>query len=240
MGTFLHQARRHAWSLYGRLAWTSPAKLAPETFECVIDAVCGDDGQGIEVLDAGCGTGEHVIALAGRNCRRAVGIDFAPGMIRRAAAAVPAHLSSSIEFRQTDLSRPLPFPQGSFDRVLSVSSLHMIEEPVRTLRELRRVLRASGRLVILHAPAPEWYSKEFRAAWRNRLAAARAYPRLRRPFVLAKAFAERAGATRHWTRPELEALLALGGFVVERRLSEQPIILDCAVVRPHLPGVTAC
>jgi demethylmenaquinone methyltransferase/2-methoxy-6-polyprenyl-1,4-benzoquinol methylase len=42
----------------------------------------------------------------------------------------------------------LPFPTGSFDRILMVDALHHVADQVRTARELMRVLAPGGRLVI--------------------------------------------------------------------------------------------
>jgi len=51
----------------------------------------------------------------------------------------------------------LPFPDGSFDRVVSVVAFHHIEDQDKALAEMRRVLRPDGRLVVVemaksHAP----------------------------------------------------------------------------------------
>jgi SAM-dependent methyltransferase len=85
------------------------------------------------ILDVGCGTG----ALQKQLGDTVVGVDLSEGMLRHAAGARAA----------TDAMR-LPFRDHAFDIVASTSSLHYWAEPLQTLREIRRVIRPNGRLVL--------------------------------------------------------------------------------------------
>jgi SAM-dependent methyltransferase len=103
---------------------------------------------GRRVLDAGCGTGRASVWLADQGAD-VVGVDVSPQMLRRAQADVPAGT-----FLVTDLAEPLPFADESFDVVVSSLVMHYLRDWVPTLRELRRVLRPDGALVMsTHHPA---------------------------------------------------------------------------------------
>jgi ubiquinone/menaquinone biosynthesis C-methylase UbiE len=46
----------------------------------------------------------------------------------------------------------IPFPDGTFDWVVSIVALHHMEDSVKALREMHRVLRGSGRIAVLELP----------------------------------------------------------------------------------------
>jgi ubiquinone/menaquinone biosynthesis C-methylase UbiE len=91
------------------------------------------------LLEAGCGTGlilKRLAALTGR----AVGIDLSAGMLALARD------------RQLPVTRAtvtaLPFPDGTFDGVVSFKVLAHVPEIAHALVELARVTRPGGRLVL--------------------------------------------------------------------------------------------
>jgi ubiquinone/menaquinone biosynthesis C-methylase UbiE len=105
---------------------------------------------GHRVLDIGCGTGSLAV-LAKTSCPSVdiVGVD--PDDRALARAARKAHRAgASIRFDR-GFSDALHYPDGTFDRVLSSFMFHHLggDEKARTLREVRRVLRADGRLHLL-------------------------------------------------------------------------------------------
>jgi SAM-dependent methyltransferase len=94
-------------------------------------------GSGAAILDAPCGAGGLLVEL------RDAG--FAPqGADIDAAAA--AHLDDA--FRVADLTQPLPWPDASFDAALSVEGIEHLENPFAYLRELHRLLKPGGTLVL--------------------------------------------------------------------------------------------
>lgn len=103
------------------------------------------DVTGRRILDAGCGDGVLVCRLASLGAD-ATGIDADPAMVAAARARADA---AGIEVRITEsrLER-LPFPDGSFDVVVAVTVLCFVPDAAGGLRELARVLRPGGRLVI--------------------------------------------------------------------------------------------
>lgn len=76
-----------------------------------------------------------------------VNAEVSPRMIEQARARYPSET-----FVSTDL-RSLPFADGEFDFILSLETLEHTPEPLRFLRELARVLKPGGRLVLSCPPA---------------------------------------------------------------------------------------
>jgi SAM-dependent methyltransferase len=93
-------------------------------------------GQGMRVLDAGCGNGVYLRALAGRGVR-ALGCDLSAGMLR--AAGHPAVVSADVT--------ALPLRDAAFDAVLAIHMLYHVPDRERAVRELRRVLAPGGACV---------------------------------------------------------------------------------------------
>lgn len=98
---------------------------------------------GRKVLDAGSGDGTLVSALAGRGAQ-VTGVDADPAMLPVARARAGA---SGASFLQGRVER-LPLPDASFDVVVAVTVLCFVPDPAGALRELARVLRPGGRLVV--------------------------------------------------------------------------------------------
>ncbi|MBN2357358.1 class I SAM-dependent methyltransferase [candidate division KSB1 bacterium] len=98
------------------------------------------------VLDVGCGTGRLaplLRCLTGHG-GLVVGTDFAEHMLRRARRAGNAcdHVCSD--------ACCLAYKSASFDKVICFSTFPHILSPIVALREIHRVLRPGGRLLILH------------------------------------------------------------------------------------------
>lgn len=109
------------------------------------------DVSGHRVLDAGCGSGPLTAALQAKGAIM-TGIDSSPAMIELARQ----RLGTDADLHVADLSEPLPFDDAVFDDVVASLVLHYLEDWAAPLRELRRVLRGGGR-VILSVPHPSAY-----------------------------------------------------------------------------------
>jgi ubiquinone/menaquinone biosynthesis C-methylase UbiE len=103
------------------------------------------DIRGARVLDAGCGDGALVCAAASRGAE-VTGVDPDPAMLAaaRSRAAAAGIRASFLEGRV----ERLPFPDASFDVVASVTVLCFVPDAAGAVRELARVLRPGGRLVL--------------------------------------------------------------------------------------------
>ena len=109
------------------------------------------------VLDVGCGTGSLVVMLARLHPRLdIVGIDPDPKALARAARKAQ-RAGASVQLDR-GFSDALPYPDASFDRVFSSFMLHHlsgVDEKIRALGEMRRVLRSGGSLHLLDFAPPE-------------------------------------------------------------------------------------
>ena len=100
------------------------------------------------LLDAGCGDGRFLAALAKLpNCpARLVGCDISERILETASAAVEQN-GGTAEFVRANLEQ-LPFPDASFERVLSVQVIEHLLDFTAGIRELARVLEPAGTLVL--------------------------------------------------------------------------------------------
>jgi ArsR family transcriptional regulator len=98
-----------------------------------------------DVLDVGSGDGAAAVSLA-PYCRSLTCVDVNPRKIEAAKARLAEF--PHVETRVADVHE-LPFPDSSFDAVLVFHTLTYATHPARALAECARVLRPSGRLVVL-------------------------------------------------------------------------------------------
>lgn len=110
--------------------------------------VSGQDGK--VVLDYGCGPGHDLVGFSERSKpARLVGIDVSKPSLEEAAKRLALHAAEA-ELLHVDEDAPrLPLPDASVDHVHSSGVLHHVPDPVRVLRELRRVLRPDGRMRLM-------------------------------------------------------------------------------------------
>lgn len=108
---------------------------------------------GERVLDVGCGTGylSRILAPVVTPSGHVTGVDPSPAMIDYATRHAPANCTY-VEGSGQDL----PFPDGSFDLVISSLAVHHIPAEARpeALRQMFRVLRPGGRLLIAEFRPP--------------------------------------------------------------------------------------
>lgn len=101
-------------------------------------------------LDIGSGPGKLALELARRSpALTVVGIDSSPEMVQLATEnAREAGLGDRVTFGEGSVEA-IPFPEASFDLVVSTLSLHHWSDPVAGLRETGRVTRPFGRYFVL-------------------------------------------------------------------------------------------
>ncbi len=121
----------------------------------IVDFLAGDrislDAR--DVADIGCGDGIIDLGVAHRaEPRSLVGFDIMPTdpewlLARARAEGVAEELPECLEFRTCE-ARSLPAEDSSFDVVFTWSAFEHVEDPAAVLREVRRVLRPSGVLML--------------------------------------------------------------------------------------------
>ena len=113
----------------------------------VVDAL--DPGPGDRILDLAAGTGTSSAALT-RLGAQVVATDFSLGMLRVGRRRQP-----DLPFVAGDGMR-LPFADASFDAATISFGLRNIHDRMAGLREMRRVVRPGGRLVVCEFSHPTW------------------------------------------------------------------------------------
>jgi len=96
--------------------------------------------EGKTVLDIGCGPGHYSISLARAGAARAVGLDFADGMLRLAADhARQAGVEDRCEFRNTDFLQYTP--SEPFDYVIVMGFMDYMSDPMVVIRKVLSLTR---------------------------------------------------------------------------------------------------
>jgi SAM-dependent methyltransferase len=119
-----------------------------------------DPRPGQRVLDVACGSGNTALVAARRYCD-VTGIDFVPALIERARARAAAD-GVEASFQVAD-AHDLPFPDASFDVVLSVMGVMFAPDQEKAAGELLRVCRPGGKIGIAAWPPDGSIAEFFKA-----------------------------------------------------------------------------
>jgi len=155
------------------------------------------------VLDVGCANGAHTLKAA-RRAKSVVGIDYDVAHLRTAAAEARAHGLGNVRLIAWDITRPFPFPPASYDAVLFLDVIEHLEPRRQVLREIARVLKPDGRLLV-SGPNRE-------TSWRRRLGEAGLF-----------AFSDPDHKV-EYSREEFLAELSAGGFAPAGPM--MPVVYD--------------
>jgi len=127
-------------------AWSSgDYAVIGTTLQIVGEELCEalDVRSGQQVLDVAAGNGNASLAAARRWCD-VVATDYVPALLERARERARAeHLD--MQFREAD-AEALPFPDGSFDVVVSVFGVMFTPDQDRAAAELTRVCKRGGKI----------------------------------------------------------------------------------------------
>lgn len=108
-----------------------------------------------KVLDLGCGTGIYSLLFLNMGLK-VTGIDQSDFMLEKAREK-----TNKINFIKADAYN-LPFPNESFDLVVSVTMFEFLDDPQKAAREAYRVLSPGGRLIICVIGAKSTWAKLYR------------------------------------------------------------------------------
>jgi SAM-dependent methyltransferase len=170
------------------------ASAAPIRNEEALNLIVRASGAGPEdtVLDVACGPGLLACAFA-RVARHVTGIDLTPAMLEQARKIQQERGLNNMSWQQGDVTS-LPYPDASFSIVACRFVFHHLETPLVVLKEMKRVCRPGGRVVVADmAPA------------REKIDALNAAERLRDP-----------SHVRAMTKQELQGLFAQAGLPAPR------------------------
>ena len=115
-------------------------KMMPEKWrEELLDEAKGN------ILEIGVGTGSNLAYYP--TDAKVTGIDFSPAMLAKAKEKLKK-LNTNFELVEMD-TQSLDFPDNTFDTVISTCVFCSVPDPVKGLKEIRRVLKPNGHLLML-------------------------------------------------------------------------------------------
>lgn len=128
----------------------SPTARSEDILERIVRLARPEPGDA--ALDVACGPGLLVCAMA-KLVRHATGMDLTPAMLEQARRAQQEQGLTNVTWDQGDVTA-MPYADASFDVVTCRFAFHHFPDPLAVLREMRRVCRAGGRIVVADsAPA---------------------------------------------------------------------------------------
>jgi SAM-dependent methyltransferase len=191
------------WQLGGNAPEVYEREMVPAIFASWAPVLLAHAAlrDGERALDVACGTGVVARLAAAQVGVRGgvVGLDLNPGMLARARAAAPTE-GATVQWQEADAAA-MPFQAATFDAVLCQAGFQYFTDRQQAAREMRRVLKPDGRLVVVVwralAHSPGFAALE--AALERHVGAAAAAV-MRSPFVFGDA------------TDELRGLLSQAGF----------------------------
>lgn len=129
-------------------AWASgDYAIVGTTLQLVGESLCeaADLRSGQRVLDVAAGNGNATLAAARRWCA-VTSTDYVPALLERGKARAAAE-GLEVEFMPADAEN-LPFPDGSFDAVLSTFGVMFTPDQDRAAREMARVCKRGGKIAL--------------------------------------------------------------------------------------------
>ena len=108
-----------------------------------------------QVLDMACGTADSTIALAKAGVPRVVGVDISEGMLKVGEKKIEElNLNSVISLKVEDCEN-LSFNDNTFDAAFIAFGIRNFEDKKKGLKELHRILKPKGLLLILELSVPQ-------------------------------------------------------------------------------------
>lgn len=96
------------------------------------------------VLECACGTGAISRYIAPK-CKQLIATDLSEGMLRQASKKCRKY--NNVIIKRADMSR-LKCRDNRFDKVVAENVIHLLEEPYAAIKELERVCKVGGKIII--------------------------------------------------------------------------------------------
>ncbi len=206
---------RFFWNRYAKCYDNLARHYLP--YQSLVQEVCNhidqySAGRPLNILDAGCGTGNYSIELSQRG-HRVTGIDYSSAMFERAVRKKKS--AEWPKFLFYNLIQPLPFEDNNFDAIISIHVLYTIQDQLQFLKELCRVARKQSIIIVVNSSRPLSLQKAIRYQWNM----TRGWQRLRTLLALASvgfwnmpiSWRQHSGFYRPTTADELQKLLQTAG-----------------------------
>jgi ubiquinone/menaquinone biosynthesis C-methylase UbiE len=131
---------------YDTLIWCRLGKV--DRYDRAVIDELGAQIESLSILDVGCATGRLLSSLAAAGAKRLSGVDLAPRILEAAREKLKSY-PVEVELHSADVEDYLPWPSESFDVATLTGVLHHLYRPHDALREINRVLRTGGRLIVI-------------------------------------------------------------------------------------------
>ena len=122
----------------------------PSTMDDFVLDALGQDVAALAILDVGCATGRLLERLAEAGARELAGSDLAPRILNVARRKL-ARFDFECDLRSADAETSLPWPAETFDAVVLTGVVHHFCNTQDAFREISRVIRPRGRLIVADA-----------------------------------------------------------------------------------------
>ncbi|KAL4787113.1 S-adenosyl-L-methionine-dependent methyltransferase [Aspergillus varians] len=142
-------ATNHAPSVLKTHSWRTAQNSAPHLLPHLTPSM--------KILDIGCGPGSITVSLAELiPSGHITGLEYVPDPLDTARALASSRGVTNIDFRVGDI-HALEFADNTFDVVHVHQVLQHVRDPVKALREMRRVVKAGGIVAVRESDSFSWF-----------------------------------------------------------------------------------
>ncbi|MCR5784852.1 MAG: class I SAM-dependent methyltransferase [Eubacterium sp.] len=115
-----------------------------KTHKGLVKVISSEISSTDEVLECACGTGFLSEVIAPK-CKKLVATDFSEKMLKKAEKK--CRMFENASFAQANILS-LDYPDGAFDVVLAANVIHLLDEPIKGVKEIDRVCKSGGKMII--------------------------------------------------------------------------------------------
>lgn len=149
MSTKKEKSEQYFDSIAGNYDNSRDGKFVKGMYQELIARIEAKKGRTESILDLGCGNGNVTCMLAEKTDAKLYGLDLSSNMIKEAQKRI----GDRAEFAIGDAEQ-LPYEAEQFDVVICNASFHHYPNPVKVLREIKRVLKKDGMFILGDPTAP--------------------------------------------------------------------------------------